>query len=320
MKEFHLSKELSTIIKGLSCLLIVAHHYCSWLDGKGIDNFIIHFIGVRGGVIGVTVFFFLSAWGLSESQTRNKYSFGTYVSRRLTKVYMPLVLTNFCYIILQSIFGHSSFTTASFLLKLFNFKLCDGVLWFCNVILIFYFIFYFSFLPSSKWIKFFLCLMATILYSILATMVYPDAPFYVYSIIAFPLGMFLSLFKDNIFNVRFICICFSPLLVFMGVGAFLFPLHFNLFVMNIFSFILIICLVLLASYADRIIINRRSIVFSFIGAFSYEIYLIHNKFLYPMGSTGNIFWYPLAFMLLVIPLSILLNKLSKVISKVFLNR
>ncbi len=314
MKEFHLSKELSTIIKGLSCLLIVAHHYCSWLDGKGIDNFIIHFIGVRGGVIGVTVFFFLSAWGLSESQTRNKYSLGTYVCRRLTKVYVPLVLTNFCYIILQSVFGHSSFTTASFLLNLFNFKLCDGVLWFCNVILIFYLIFYFSFLPASKCRKFFLCVMATILYCIFATMVYPDAPFYVYSIIAFPLGMFFSLFKERIFSVRFICMSFSPLLVFMGVGASLLPLHFNLFVMNIFSFFIIVCLALLASYADRIKIDRRSIVFAFIGTFSYEIYLLHNKFLYPMGSAGYLFWYPLAFMLLVIPLSILLNKITKFIS------
>lgn len=57
MRELQISKDISNIIKGISCLLIVAHHFCLWLDGKGISNLFIHFIGVRGGVIGVTIFF-----------------------------------------------------------------------------------------------------------------------------------------------------------------------------------------------------------------------------------------------------------------------
>ena len=149
MKELQISKDLSNIIKGLSCLLIVAHHFCLRLDGRDSDNLLVHFIGARGGVIGLAVFFFLSGWGLSESQKKNKYPFIGFVSRRLSKIFIPLFITNIIYYFVLLLNNQISFNLSNLLLTAFNLKLYDGALWFCNTILIFYIIFYFSFLPNN---------------------------------------------------------------------------------------------------------------------------------------------------------------------------
>ena len=311
MKELQIGKDISNILKGISCLLIVAHHYCSWLDGKGIDNFFVHFIGVRGGVIGVTIFFFLSGWGLSESQKKNKYPLKVYAKRRLSKVFIPLLLTNIIYFSILLVFNKISFTVSSFVLTSLNLKLRDGVLWFCNVILIFYLVFYFSFLPASKWIKAVICLSATVLYSIAATFIYPDCPFYVYSIIGFPLGMILSLYKE-------VALCFKIwgtlslfIIFFLVIGSFLLPTYEKLFFMNLASLFIVALIVFTAVISSKVDSSRKLVVLPFIGMFSYEIYLLHNKVLLSLAENGCLFWYPLAFLLIVLPLSILLKRITR---------
>ena len=58
---FNLSKEVSTCLKGHSCLLIVLHHWCSGLSGVGYDNILVKLLTQAGGVTGVAIFFFLSS-------------------------------------------------------------------------------------------------------------------------------------------------------------------------------------------------------------------------------------------------------------------
>ena len=311
MKELQIGKDISNIIKGISCLLIVAHHFCSWLDGKGIDNFFVHFIGVRGGVIGVTIFFFLSGWGLSESQKKNKYPLAVYAKRRLSKVFIPLLLTNIIYISILLVFKKIHFSVPTLLLKSLNLKLCDGVLWFCNVILFFYLVFYFSFLPATKWVKVVICLSATVLYSIAATLIYPDSPFYVYSIIGFPLGMILSLYKDVALRIQFWGTWSLFLILFLVIGAFLLPAYNNLFLMNLASLFIVALIVFSVVISSRVGSSRKLVVLPFIGMFSYEIYLLHNKVLFPLAQNGYLYWYPIAFLLIVLPLSMLLKRITR---------
>lgn len=311
MKELQIGKDISNIIKGFSCLLIVAHHFCSWLDGKGIDNFFVHFIGVRGGVIGVTIFFFLSGWGLSESQKKNKYPLKVFAKRRLSKVFFPLFLTNIIYYFILLVFNKISFSVPTLVLTSLNLKLCDGVLWFCNVILIFYLVFYFSFLPESKWIKVVICFSATILYSIAATLIYPDSPFYVYSIIGFPLGMILSLYKGMALQSKFWGLWSLFIILFLVSGSFLLPAYNKLFFMNLASLFIVVLIVFSVVISSRIDSSRKLVVLPFIGMYSYEIYLIHNKVLLPLAKIGYLIWYPIAFLLIVLPLSILLKRITR---------
>ena len=312
MESIQISKKATNNFKGLACLLIVAHHYCSWMMGKGYGNWIINFIGVRGGVMGVTIFFFLSAWGLSESQIRNMYPLGLFIKRRLSKVYFPLIISSFIYYLYLLYTESIRFNPTYLFLNVLNIKLIDVVLWFCNTILIFYLIFYVSFLPKKNSIKVSICFIATIIYSVLSTIIFPNSPFYVYSIVGFPFGMVCSLYKERVpklsFSGSWIILSSSFLLL----GALLFPIYNKLFLMNFYSFLMLVFFLIIT---QRIHFSKETIILSFIGVYSYEIYLLHNKVLIPIGRGGHIIWYPLAFILIVIPLSILLNKLINVIMR-----
>ena len=175
---------------------------------------------------------------INSLQNKNKYPFIVFVSRRLSKIFIPLFITNIIYYFVLLLNNQISFNLSNLLLTAFNLKLYDGALWFCNTILIFYLIFYFSFLPNSKWIKVFICLMATILYSIVLTIVFPQASFYVYSLVGFPLGMILSLYKKSALSIRFCGLCFLFFSLFLLGGAFIFPFYEKLFLMNYFSFLI----------------------------------------------------------------------------------
>lgn len=312
MQTIQISKDTSNVIKGIACLLIVAHHFCARLMGKGYEDIIVNFIGLRGGVIAVTIFFFLSAWGLSESQSKNRYPFGKFVKRRLSKVFVPLAITNILYYVFLLIFRDKSFNPTDLLLTIINLKYFDNVLWFCNTILIFYLIFYFSFLPKTKEMKVVLCLGATLIYSVLVTWIYPNSPFYVFSIIGFPFGMVCSLYKEKLLNLSYWGTWSIIVLVVLLTGAYLFPIYRNLFLMNIFSFVLLFMILTVIRIFN---VTHKLYILPFIGVYSYEIYLIHNKVLDPIGDMGHSTWFPLAFLLIVIPLSVLLNKFVKVILK-----
>ena len=86
MNEIQISKETSNLIKGAACLLIVVHHFCSWLDGKGYNGFLIDLIGLRGGVIGVTLFFFLSGYLFNT-----KKSFKDFVATKIKRLIIPYI-------------------------------------------------------------------------------------------------------------------------------------------------------------------------------------------------------------------------------------
>ena len=310
MNEIQISKETSNLIKGAACLLIVVHHFCSWLDGKGYNGFLIDLIGLRGGVIGVTLFFFLSAWGLSESQNKNQYPFILFAKRRLAKIYIPLIITNILFYFFWLYFKQNRFNLVSFLLTSLNLKFYDGALWFCNTILVFYILFYLAFMPNLKWARVLLCLFFTVLYSVVVTLLYPTKPFYVYGIIGFPFGMILSQYKKTIMKYEHWASWCCITMLFLIVGARLVSSFDNLFLMNIFSLIFLVILVVII---QKVNISKKLIILPFLGTYSYEIYLLHDKFLIPMGRTGYLLWYPLAFISLVLPMAILLNRYSKAI-------
>lgn len=312
MNSIQITKDTSNMIKGLACLLIVAHHFCARLMARGFDDVLTNFIGVRGGVVGVTVFFFLSAWGLSESQIKNRYSFDAFVKRRLSKVYLPLIITNFLYYVFLLMWGNLQFSISGLVLSTLNLRMIDGVLWFCNTILIFYLIFYLSFLPKNNWAKAVFCIGLTLIYSFVATWIYPDSPFYVYSIIGFPFGMVCSLYKERLSRLINWGIWIVAGLLLLIVGGMMFPAYRNLFLMNSFCLILLVVLVTLI---QRITTSKKLVVLPFIGVYSYEIYLLHNKVLSPLGNAGYTTWYPLAFLIIVIPLAVLLSKSVKLLLK-----
>lgn len=304
MKQtLELPKDKTDVVRGMACILIVLHHFCAKLMGMRYSNFLIDLIGLRGGVTGVTIFFFLSGWGLSESQLRHHYDAWTFAKKRLIRVFIPLVFTNLIYypIILWS--QGRSFNLTDFILNILNIHPIDGVTWYCNVLILFYALFYISFLFKKKGHIAICITILTVIYAIYSTYTNPDSPFKVYSLIGFPMGVIFSLYKNQISNKFFMASICSVLPVLL-ILSILFPNYSNLFIANLYSWAVILALVVLITK-----FSLKSSTFLFLGKYSYEIYLLHFKALVILSVFGLALWYPLVFIGIVIPLSIVVNKL-----------
>jgi peptidoglycan/LPS O-acetylase OafA/YrhL len=320
---FNLSKEVSTCLKGVSCLLIVLHHWCSGLSGVGYDNILVKLLTQAGGVTGVAIFFFLSSYGLTRSQLVKKDSISSFFTKRLTKVYIPLVLTNVLWLVLR--YSGQSFVQ-SFLQILNIGDLLDLATWFCNVIIACYVIFYVSNRLKKDWMKILVNWILILSLAVALVAYFPYRPCYVYSLVAFPLGGMVAILQDKMNMTKLMMITFFPVVAFFGAMAMFCTAYKTHLLATLYCSAVILCLMLILVELRN---NRKSLIFelvyslkkpaSFIGLYSYEIYLLHNKFLMLHSDYHVTVWYPLTFMVTVIPLSVFLffvdKRLSKLVAK-----
>lgn len=319
--RFSLSKDASTCLKGLACLLIVLHHWCSGLSGIGYDGFLVKLFTHAGGITGVAVFFFLSSYGLSISQQKKKYSLRSFFVKRLARVYIPLVITNILWLMLRYD-GQDLLQTA---LQILNLKdLLDIVTWFCNVIIVCYLIFYVSNLLARNWAKLLCNWALTLALAMLLSKLWPKYPCYVYSLIAFPLGATIAILQDKMKCCKLLTTIFVPSMALLGILVWCLPENRNLVIANLYCCVIILCLVFIVLWVQRsessVLIDVMGLSvkpLSFIGLYSYEIYLLHNKFLMLHSAYHVTVWYPITFIAVVIPLSMLLYRLDGKITKLF---
>ena len=321
--RFNLSKDASTCLKGLACLLIVLHHWCSGLSGMGYDNFLVKLLTQAGGVTGVAIFFFLSSYGLTRSQLVKKDSISSFFTKRLTKVYIPLVLTNVLCLALK--YSGQSFVQ-SFLQILNVGVLLDLATWFCNVIIVCYVIFYVSNRLKKDWMKILVNWILMLSLAVALVAYFPNRPCYVYSLVAFPLGGMVAILQDKMNMTKLMMITFLPVVAFFGSMAMFCTGYKTYLFANICCSAVILCLMLILVELRN---NRMSLIFelvyslkkpaSFIGLYSYEIYLLHNKFLMLHSDYHVTVWYPITFVLIVLPLAVVLfmcdNQLTKLMVK-----
>ena len=317
--KFNLTKDISTALKGLSCLLIVLHHWCLCLAGLGYHNVILDLIALRGGVTGVAVFFYLSSYGLTRSQQHKKDALTAFFTKRLVKVYIPLVITNLLWLLVR----YQGQGLMHSILQIFNLKdLLDLATWFCNVIIICYLIFYVSNSLRNSWAKILCNWLLVLAFAAFLIALWPKEPYLVYSLVAFPLGSMVATLQDKMTLRELITISFIPLLLLMGVFAWMFEGVRNQLMANMYCCVVILCMMLMVVwYMSHKSTSLSKILLpiakpaSFIGLYSYEIYLLHNKFLIIHGQYHVAIWYPITFICVVIPLAIALFALDKKISK-----
>ena len=321
--RFNLSKDASTCLKGLACLLIVLHHWCSGLSGMGYDNILVKLLTQAGGVTGVAIFFFLSSYGLTRSQLVKKDSISLFFTKRLTKVYIPLVLTNVLCLALK--YSGQSFVQ-SFLQILNVGVLLDLATWFCNVIIVCYVIFYVSNRLKKDWMKILVNWILMLSLAVALVAYFPNRPCYVYSLVAFPLGGMVAILQDKMNMTKLMMITFLPVVAFFGSMAMFCTGYKTYLFANLCCSAVILCLMLILVELRN---NRMSLIFelvyslkkpaSFIGLYSYEIYLLHNKFLMLHSDYHVTVWYPITFVLIVLPLAVVLfmcdNQLTKLMVK-----
>lgn len=276
--QFSISKEASNLLKFLSCLFVAFSHYYAYIvNVLGSNNIIYKCIDKEGGYIGVAMFFFLSGYGLMESDTHHHLPLTKFLKRRLSKVYIPVLLITaiwmcFCIVFIN---GWNYNNIWSFIYTLvwgFN----DGAMWFIKDILVMYLIFYCFTVLYRRHILYahlFIIIALSLLY------LYSHYAIGIWSTISIPLfyvGILASINKDNVLKGIMLPLavvsCIVLLISYQINGI-------NLAGHALINYVIIFVLVLIGSLSELLYKIKMS---SFFGALSFDIYLTHNKVLFYM--------------------------------------
>ncbi len=300
-------------LKGLAILMIMLAHIGYFLS---TDHRFLFPLSIGGG-IGVNLFFFLSGYGLSASSIKKSLSILDFYKKRLLKLFLPLwvILAIFLlsdYFLLNRSYQFSEIWH-SFLGYFPIANLTDNInspLWFITLITIYYLLFPIIFNKKYLYltgiiliiISYFL-LFNNFIHSFLTSsniFKYDVLDLYRTHFIAFPLGMIAADLINNKTTLKkigfFLRIYFNKhkrvlwIVTYLGLFLALFIAYHT----AIYSGVgkgefkeQFISLITSASIVYLFIFNKlRFGLFSIIGAYSFEIYLIH----WPVLSRFDIFY------------------------------
>lgn len=313
-----ISKTNSTALRAICCILIVLHHSVQY----GIDiygTFFNRFFYAICGYVSVAIFFFLSAYGITESEKKHHLKWWGFFTHRILRVYVPFVVTNAIFIICSAFYGENDSENVVF--NIIGYKLVDPVTWFVPVLLIFYMFLFFSNQIKHRLKKIFGMCVFTLAYIVLGFCII-KLPFYVIvSVPAFTFGYVCSVFKDKICeklrkkrlrifilvtSLIFTILLSSIMMRFIVVSASL--MHVVIPLNSFFILLIIICL-----FTE---IEIKWFKINWLGKISYEVYLSHAKvfLLYTIiASTNMTFWVLFS----IIPISYVIYGIdNKILSKI----
>ena len=159
----YLGVKSTTGLKGFLALGIVFHHLSQWVTtGEEFSNF-----GYMGTYI-VSVFFFLSGYGLYVQNDRKEDYLDNFLSKRLSKILTPFITISSIYLIYRNLNGQE--LTIPFFVNLFkkgSTVIYNG--WFVDIIILMYIFFYISFkMFSNRTISILINTILIVVYIILA--------------------------------------------------------------------------------------------------------------------------------------------------------
>lgn len=303
-------------LKGFLALGIVFHHLSQWVTtGTEFSNF-----GYMGTYI-VSVFFFLSGYGLYVQNERKVSYLDNFLVKRLSKILTPYIIISIIYLIYRSINGQV--LSSSFFIDLFkkgSTVIYNG--WFVDIIILMYIFFYISFrVFTNKTIAILVNTVLIIFYIVLAIKL--GYGFWWYnSSLPFVLGLVWAKNKENIDRLlkKYY---FIPL---VSVTVLLFVSHQYSFILQKFHLVDNYSYALAANIDNVIftiffILIVRKIDFSnkyllFLGKISFELYMIHGLVMSIFGKyfvTSRL--NDVIFTILVLIVSISLARVINVIIK-----
>lgn len=285
-EEVILDYQFTQLLKGFACLMIALHHYSQYILSEGISNSLFYKVfSTQGGYAGVALFFFLSGYGLMESERKQHLSLFQFVIKRFWKIYKAVIIINF--LTYGSILCWRYFETGHW--NAFNFKLLfsvtkiDYYLWFITKLFCCYL--GFSVCSQIKNER-----SRNIAYGIGQLMVFcyliiKGEPInHMVSIPLFMVGIYISLFKrqtslivHSVWTwISFVFISFSTVLL-------CYYIHDTLPVHTLFNLFLLVCFLWIISKFGIYLKYK-----SFLGYISFPVYLIHHKVIMLSSALGHV--------------------------------
>ena len=291
MSEFHsISRVWSDWLKVIAAILVAVSHYATvivvnnhWSDSQFLRLF------CQGGYLGVAIFFFLSGYGLMESEAKHHLGFCEFVKHRLSKVYLPFLLVSVLWIPLY--YGCIHEGTVSFPRVMYDIFWSgrDAVLWFIKILFMMYLIFYLfvqAKLRCAAWVAH--SVLVGGLLTCMLVSAYSFGTFSTMSIPLFGIGIYTSLYKDGkvfgipLFHVLTLCLALGGLGIYGWVRDSV-PAH---VVVNALFMLVLITIVCKLNPPPPICVSNYWLSASFV------LYIVHMKVLeFMVYHWGHIpFW------------------------------
>lgn len=284
-----MDRNTTNLLKFGCCLLIFFHHFyiledfvCTW------------------GRTACSVFFFLSAYGVSKSQQKNNYHFITFFKKRLSRIFIPYLITIFLAILfsfflagsfsipIYQLVGHEicfveGFSILDFFIYLFGVKKIDGAMWFIDVIIISYAFIWLILRLKIKWLRLSIVLTVPVILLVLDRLLSINICKWPTDVIGIVIGIVFFEYETSITatikrNYR-VCLSSSIVLWFFFVGLYMFLqntesvkwryMELTILLFSIFSICVACCLSLKKVKYTKIC--------SLMGGGSFFIYLLHIK-------------------------------------------
>lgn len=301
-----LSKSNTGVLRGVCVILILVHHFSQQLfDASYLRPF--KYIGV----FAVALFFFLSAYGMTVSLSKNPDYLKRFLLKRFKSIYIPYLIINTVTVIIMSLYYRASYTVTEIVLFTLGIKLIDASLWFVHRILIYYVVFYltFKFLSKNK------ALIAISLFTAAYCVVCYRLGRGIWEFrtaFSFPLGVLFGLYHGRIFRIlseHYVKVTALCAVCFIAAGYVYY--HMDVFPLVSGALAALFLILLVVLMLMKVTISSKP--FSFLGSISYEIYLIHMKVLiiaYSLAEiTHSCFLY--IYLCMVILTAFLFNKALK---------
>lgn len=280
----YLNFQFTQFLKGLSCLMIALHHYSQHVLSLGIaDNLFYFLFSTQGGYAGVAIFFFLSGYGLMESERKHHMSLKEFAIKRFLKIYKAVFITN-C-LTLCSIYCWTYFNTGIWpaidWIAVFSITELDHYLWFIKVLFVCYLGFAVS-IQSKKPGHIAILLGQLIVFSYL--LMKGEATHHLISVPLFGIGVFASQFKEEASSFLRNRSALGALSV-ITIATILWSRKSQdaLAIHALFNYLLIWTMLWLCS-RYMVVLNFRS----FLGYISFPVYLVHHKIITLSLGQGHI--------------------------------
>lgn len=145
--KYVLDRDTTSVLKGYAIIMIMIHHMVLRMSDAGI---LIPFRIV--GYIGVTIFFFLSGYGLvCTAEGREKMYSKGFMLKRVQKIYIPAVFAQLVYMLILLFCFNESYTISGFIKGVLTLYPIDTSQWYIIAIFIWYFCFWFLLKLSISW-------------------------------------------------------------------------------------------------------------------------------------------------------------------------
>lgn len=276
---FHLSQSTSNGLKLLSAIMVVLTHYARYIwENHLSDSLIYHVLCCFGGFFAVALFFFLSGYGLMESEKRKHLDFLPYIKKRLVKVYFPAFLITFIWLPISSVLLNEDLTDGfRYLFWGFN----DSAMWFIEAIMVLYIIFgvFIQLLYKMRKALSLLCLAAMTIVAIAFCLCFIQGTFSVISIPMFAIGVMTSMCNDSVRKMRGVLASVIGWGLGMTAFTYLWDTPYAKYTVMTYASFLIVMLVLWIWDIDF-----KAKCWTIAGMLSFDIYLVHNKVLTVMTS------------------------------------